>query len=110
MSVFRNAFTLVRKKTYRMKVAPMARPRAFIDPIVCFWFTNTSFAICVKDDFDDILAVFAIILKKTISKGVRTRATAADEARDAISKFIKRLFEPLYSTLVSDSVRLSVLR
>ncbi len=77
-----------------MKVAAIASPTAFVVPIVCLFVTKISFAICMKDERDDMFAVFAIILKKTISKGVITMAITADEAAVASIILIKRCFCP----------------
>ena len=81
--------TQVITKVYLMKVATIANPKAFKEPFVLRYFTKTSFAISMKDALEDILAVFPIILKKTISKGVITRVITEDETNEAIKIFMK---------------------
>ena len=79
---------------YRTKLAPIAKPKAFTDPLVDLEVTKTSFAIYAKLDVEDMFAVFAIILKKTISNGVMTIATTADEAIEANKMLMKRSLFP----------------
>ena len=86
------ACVLVNKKKYRMKVAPIARPTAFRDPPVFRCLIKTSLAISKNDARDDMFAVLAIILKKTISNGVITTAIAIDEANVANSRLMNRYF------------------
>ena len=62
--------------------------------------TKTSLAIYMKEDEELILAVLAIILKKTMSKGVMTTAIAALEAIVANSRLMKRYLFPSFSTLL----------
>lgn len=70
---------LVNKKTYLIKVAAIARPSALRDPVVLRYLTKTSFAMSIKVAREVIFAVFAIILKKTISNGVITSAIINDD-------------------------------
>ena len=90
---------LVKKNTYLKKVAPIEIPRAFKEPFVR-QLTKTSFAIYMKEDDELIFAVLAIILKKTMSKGVMTTAIAALEAIVANSRLMKRYLFPSFSTLL----------
>ena len=77
----------------------MAKPSAFKLPLGLS-VTKTSLAIVAKLALEDMLAVFAIILKKTMSKGVKTRAIAADDAPVAIKTLMKRFYSVYLSILL----------
>ena len=93
----RYALTQVITKVYLMKVATIANPKAFKEPFVLRYFAKTSFAISMNDALEDILAVFPIILKKTISNGVITRVITVDEAIVAKRMLMNRFFWLAYS-------------
>ena len=86
---FNRQLTLVKTNMYRTNVAPMENPRAFKVPCDERCATNTCLAICANEAEDDIFAVFPIILKKTISKGVITRVITEDDTNEAIKTFMK---------------------
>ena len=94
----------------RMKVAPVAKARALMDPLACLWVTNISLAISPNEAFELILAVFAIILKNTMSTGVTTSAMAADETTDAMSTLMNRFLCEERSALLICETKLSSLR
>ena len=81
-----------------------------MDPLACLYVTNISLAISLNDAFELRFADLAIILKKTMSIGVMTRAMAAEETTDAKSTLMNRFFCGERSALFICETRLSSLR